>query len=129
MRALPVILALLPGAVGAQTATSVPASEFWVPGFRAAVGECWSIANLGPEAAAAQVTLAVRFDPSARPLADSIALIGSSGGNPQAVEQLYQSARRAILRCGTEGYGLPPEKFALWQRMEVQFVPGTGAER
>jgi len=122
MRALVLILAIAAPAA-AQTTASVPASELWERDLRAAVAACWNAAALDPEAAAAQVTVRVTFDRAARPLADSIALIGATDGNPAAAERLYQSARRAILRCGRTGYSLPPETFALWQDMEFLFDP------
>ena len=40
-----------------------------------------------------------------------------------AAERVYETARRAILRCGAEGYPLPVEKYEQWREIEMTFNP------
>lgn len=90
--------------------------------FRREVSECWMI---GPGSAESRVSLVVSFDmtPEGKPIADSIFLVSFDGVDIQAVERAYQSARRAILRCGVKGYTLPATKYESWKTVELSFVP------
>ncbi|MFN7053086.1 MAG: cell envelope biogenesis protein TolA, partial [Gemmobacter sp.] len=57
----------------------------------------------------------------------SIRLIESSGGSDASAKQAYEAARRAILRCGSQGFPLPAEKFETWKEMELVFdAQGVG---
>ena len=60
-----------------------------------------------------------------RKVAGDVRLVSSSGGDAGAAEVAFQAARRAVLRCQSQGAGfpLPPEKFATWQSMELTFDP------
>ena len=37
--------------------------------------------------------------------------------------QAFEAARRAIIRCGSNGYDLPREKYGQWQNIEMTFNP------
>ncbi|MEM8958453.1 MAG: hypothetical protein AAGC86_11625 [Pseudomonadota bacterium] len=92
-------------------------------GLRLAVGRCWNFGALSTEAARVTVTVWMRMAPDGRPDANSLRLAGFEGGSETAAQQAYEVARRAILRCGGEGYPLPPEKYAQWQEIEMVFNP------
>ena len=40
-----------------------------------------------------------------------------------AALQAYEAARRAIIRCGTNGFDLPQESYDRWRQIELVFNP------
>lgn len=90
---------------------------------RQAVLPCWNIGALSDDARMVRVTVGVTMMADGRPDPAAITLLGSSAGPPAQVEQVFQSARRAILRCGVGGYDLPSDKFAQWRNIEITFDP------
>jgi len=54
-----------------------------------------------------------------------IRLVGATGGSDEQARAAFQSARRAILRCGASGYDLPADKYDRWRDVEVTFDPST----
>lgn len=92
-------------------------------GFRVAVQTCWNIGSLSSEAQ--RTTVVVGFDMSreARPVEGSLRLMSYEGGSQAAAQQAFEAARRAILRCGVNGYGLPAESYEHWQQVELVFNP------
>ena len=89
--------------------------------FRLAVNACW---NVDPGAEWARVTVTVGFSlgQDGRVVGD-VRMISASGGNDAQTSTAFQAARRAILRCGSSGYKLPPEKYDQWQNVEITFDP------
>ncbi|WP_377134493.1 hypothetical protein [Roseicyclus marinus] len=63
------------------------------------------------------------LDVDGRPVSNSIRLIAASGPDEAAAQQAYEAARRAILRCGANGYGLPAESYDHWRQVELVFNP------
>ena len=49
--------------------------------------------------------------------------MGYTGGSEAAARSMYELARRAILRCGKNGFPLPPEKYDQWKELELVFDP------
>jgi hypothetical protein len=49
--------------------------------------------------------------------------VSYDGGSQAAAQQAYEAARRAILRCGTNGYDLPAESYDYWRQVELIFNP------
>jgi hypothetical protein len=115
---------LLAGAALAETPVpgSVPqpftAAE--ADAFRLSVARCWNVPSGEP---VPSVTLAFRVGADRRPVPDSIRLLGPDGDDPQ-VQAAFQSARRAVLRCGAAGFDLPDRKQALWGDVEMTFAGG-----
>ena len=68
------------------------------------VQSCWNTGALS--SAALRLTLHVAFDLQQQGDVDSgtIRLVSATGGSGAAVEQAFQAARRAIVRCGVDGY-------------------------
>ncbi len=125
------ILAVMAGPVFAQAIPvpqAVPQDQIWPQRIRFSVGKCWNLGALTPEAMQATATLRVTFDLTGRPDPSSIAL-ASFTGRDDAAEQVFQSARRAILRCGRDGFDLPADRYALWKVMELTFEPAGLALR
>lgn len=86
------------------------------------VAVCWNTGALDEAARAATVTLDMDMTPDGVPMATSVRLSAGEGGDT-AVRQAFEAARRAIIRCGTYGYKLPPEKYAQWAKVRVTFAP------
>ena len=89
--------------------------------FRLAVQGCW-VVDPGAQAAGVTVTVVFELDRQGRVVAGPD-LLTSSGGTPGAVDAAFQSARRAITRCGRDGFALPAEKFEQWRLVEMTFDP------
>jgi hypothetical protein len=89
--------------------------------FRLSVQGCW-VVDPGAQAAGVTVTVVFELDRSGM-VVSGPDLLTSSGGTPGAVEAAFQSARRAITRCGREGFQLPEDKFEQWRVVEMTFDP------
>nr|WP_246251817.1 energy transducer TonB [Sulfitobacter algicola] len=111
------------GAALGDTPSGPPLTPGETEGFRLAVGECWNIGALGTDSLNVIVVVGFSMDLNAKPVSSSIRLISSSGGTDDAVNRSYESARRAILRCGTSGYNLPADKYDHWKEIEITFDP------
>lgn len=90
---------------------------------RKSVGRCWNVGSLSAEALRTTVVVGFQIDEDARPVLDSIKLLSSSGGDKNAVEQAFETARRAIIRCGSGGYDLPENRYEKWRELVLTFNP------
>jgi hypothetical protein len=50
-------------------------------------------------------------------------MLSASGGGDAAAKQAFEAARRAIIRCGNDGFDLPVEKYDHWRDIEMTFNP------
>ena len=92
---------------------------------RVAVQRCWNVGSLSSEALATTVVVAVEMAASGKPDLASIRMLSHTGGSEAAARQAFEAARRAIIRCGSEGFDLPPEKYSQWRDIEMTFNPET----
>lgn len=106
-----------------RAASGPPLTSGEKEGLRVAVSACWNTGSLSTDALRVTVTLAVSMSPDGRPDAGSIQMIGYEGGTDAAARQAYEAARRAIIRCGANGYDLPAEKYEQWAEIEMVFNP------
>ena len=90
---------------------------------RLAVSSCWNLGALSTEAMATVITVAFDMARDGKPDAGSIRLLSHTGGSDAAANQAFQAARRAIIRCGVNGYDLPDEKYDHWRQIEITFNP------
>lgn len=90
---------------------------------RVAVQQCWNVGSLSTEALATTVVVTVSMFEDGRPDAASIRMTGYSGGGAEAADHAFGAARRAIIRCGANGYDLPLEKYDRWRSIEMTFNP------
>ncbi len=90
---------------------------------RVAVSQCWNVGSLSTEALNTTVVVGVSLQESGKPDTGSIRMLSSSGGSASAAKQAYEAARRAIIRCGSRGFNLPPEKYDHWRDIEMTFNP------
>ncbi|ANP37926.1 biopolymer transporter TonB [Phaeobacter gallaeciensis] len=90
---------------------------------RVAVSQCWNVGSLSTEALKTTVVVGVSLAQDGKPDSGSIRMLSSTGGSATAAKQAYEAARRAIIRCGSRGFQLPPEKYAQWRDIEMTFNP------
>jgi hypothetical protein len=116
-----------PADVPAPAAPSLPAgpplSASEQEGLRVAVGRCWNFGSLSTDAAQVTVVVALSMSPDGRPVQSTLRLASWSGGGEAAANAAYEVARRAILRCGAEGFPLPADKYEQWRDIEMTFNP------
>ena len=87
------------------------------------VKQCWNVGALSSDALRTTVTLSVNMRPDGHPEIGSIKLVGSSGGTGAAVDQAFEAGKRAIVRCGADGFPLPADKYERWKTIEIDFNP------
>jgi hypothetical protein len=90
---------------------------------RVAVQQCWNVGSLSSDALQTTVILAVSVAETGIPDAGSIRMISSTGGTEAGARGAFETARRAIIRCGARGFPLPPEKYEQWRELELVFNP------
>lgn len=121
------VAAAVAAAVSAPAAPSVPSgpplSQGEIDGLIADVRACWNIGALSSEAQRTIVTIAVSLTQASVPEPGSIRMIGYEGGSAAAAAQAFEAGRRAILRCGATGFGLPQDKYDQWREIEMVFNP------
>lgn len=93
-----------------------------IDGLRRQIRQCWNV-DLGSEAANVTVTVAFSLNQDGTVVSDSLRQVSATGGSDSAVQAAYDAARRAIYRCGADGYKLPPGKYDEWRNVEIEFNP------
>lgn len=89
------------------------------------IQKCWNVGALSTDALKVTVIVGFTMTPDAKPEIGSIRLVGAEGGSGAAVDRAYEAARRAIIRCGSAGFGLPADKYDQWRGVEVKFNATT----
>jgi hypothetical protein len=92
-------------------------------GLRVAVQACWNVGSLSSEALRVTVTVAVDLGQDGKPDVGSLTMTEYEGGSDGAARQAFEAARRAVIRCGANGFKLPPEKYEEWRSLELVFNP------
>src|SRR6056297_3385917 len=69
------------------------------------------------------VVVGVQMAETGKPEIGSIRMLSASGGGDAAAKQAFEAARRAIIRCGNDGFDLPVEKYDHWRDIEMTFNP------
>jgi hypothetical protein len=91
--------------------------------FRISVSNCWNVGALSTDALEVTVTVGLTIARDGRPDQNSIRRISASGGSEAGAAQAFEAARRAILRCGANGFDLPADKYDQWRDVELVFNP------
>jgi hypothetical protein len=104
-------------------ASGPPMSNGEVDALRVAIKQCWNLGTASSEAMRTTVTLSVSLAQDGSPDTGSIRLLGSEGGSEASTKTMFDAARRAIARCGKNGFPLPPEKYETWKELELVFDP------
>jgi hypothetical protein len=112
----------LPAAVAATGTVEVTPRDQLRADLAGMIAPCWAVDSLSPSARATVVTIAVEMTPEGLPRAETIRLLRAHGdGEAADVQQAFEAARRAILRCAEDGYALPAELHPLWREVEMTF--------
>lgn len=106
-----------------QTPSGPPLTGGEKDALRVAVQRCWNVGSLSSEALRTTVVVGVQMAESGKPEIGSIRLLSASGGGDAAAKQAFEAARRAIIRCGNDGFDLPVEKYDHWRDIEMTFNP------
>lgn len=119
------LAAAVEGAINipATTRNSPPLTADEVDGLIADVRACWNVGALSREAQSIVVTVRTELTEDGQVVAGGIELINATSGSEAAIAEAFESARRAILRCGEGGFDLPQEKYDQWQTIEMVFNP------
>ena len=96
-----------------------PLAEQFIRGMQLAIAECWNLGALS--AASPTVVVEMELTLDGKPVPNSIKMLGFEGGDEILVEPAFESAKRAIQRCGAQGFELPKDQFATWRRVELTF--------
>lgn len=120
----------LAGSTSSASSDNVPSGPSGPPltsgekdALRVAVSACWNTGSLSTDALRTTVVVAVEMSEDGKPRAETIRMLTSSGGSGTAAKQAYEAARRAIIRCGSQGFGLPVDKYDHWREIEMTFNP------
>ncbi len=89
------------------------------------VQRCWNVGELSSDALRVAVAVSIEMNRDATPVADSIRLVRHSGESELLARQAFDTARRAIIRCGVNGFDLPAEKYGQWREIEMTFDPSN----
>ena len=89
--------------------------------FGLAVGNCWSAGSLSTSARATKVVVAFAMHRNGVPDTASIRMVDFVDGSEADAAEAFEAARHAIIRCGTQGFRLPIEKYDWWREVEVTF--------
>ncbi|CUH64260.1 hypothetical protein TG4357_01175 [Thalassovita gelatinovora] len=90
---------------------------------RVAVQKCWNTGALSTDALKTVVIVSVKMKPDGSPETETIRMVSASGGTSGSANQAFQAVRRAIIRCGANGFELPSEKYDQWREIEMTFNP------
>ena len=114
--------AAVAAAVGAEP-SGPPMTGGEIDGLRVAIKQCWNLGTLSTAAMAVKVTVRVDVGQDRRPVSASIRMTGSEGGAEAAATQVFEAAKRAIIRCSKDGLPLPSDKYESWKDLELVFDP------
>ena len=89
--------------------------------FGLAVGQCWNVGSLSTSARATTVVVAFDMQQTGVPVTGSIRMVEFRGGSEADADRAFGAARRALIRCGRQGFQLPVEKFGQWREVEATF--------
>jgi hypothetical protein len=122
--------AAIAAAVAEAAATPAPAAPSGPPltngqrdGFRLAVAGCWNVGSLSTDALRTTIVVAFSMNRDGTPVGNSIRLDSVVDGTNAGAQNAFETARRAIIRCGASGYDLPEESYDQWREVEAVFNP------
>ena len=93
-----------------------------IKNFKNSIEKCW-ILPANDKAAQVSLTIAVSLDKRGRIEVDSLRLLEASEAPSKFVKEAFRSVKRAVLRCGVNGYNLPANKYPHWKNLELVFKP------
>ena len=85
------------------------------------IQSCWNVGSLSAEALKVSIKVSVNLAENGVPEAEGITMVSHSGTNEAAAAQAFEAARRAIIRCGADGFELPPDEYEEWETITLEF--------
>jgi hypothetical protein len=83
---------------------------------------CWNISSLTPLSLKTSVIVAFTLLEDGKPLISTIRLKTPESGTDKASEEVFETARRAIIRCGSRGFPMP-DRVASSIDVSLKFYP------
>ena len=112
-----------PQTVENELPTGAPLTATEKDSLRTQIQKCWNTYTISSAALEITVVIAASLDESGKPDSGSVRLLSHDGKSERAAQQAFQAGKRAIIRCGTNGYDLPVEKYGRWREIEITFNP------
>jgi hypothetical protein len=97
-----------------------------IASFQAQIRACW---NVTEDVRDVRVLVEFSLSQAAEPLPNTIELLEANVDDAALATLAFEAARRAIIRCGADGYDLPAAAFPVWERIQMNFDPTEGALR
>ncbi len=109
------------GSVENQTVTSgIALTNSEVKNLQDAIKICWNVDDASVLAdVKLKISMSLKRDGTV--YRNSIRLLEASGSNADNQKKAFQTAKRAIIICGVDGYKLPVDKYSAWREVEVVF--------
>lgn len=92
-------------------------------GLKQAIKRCWNLSTSSDAAKRVVITIQVELETSGKPVAGSIQLVHATEANEIPKLIAFEAAQRAIVRCLSNGYDLPVDKYENWRFVEIVFDP------
>ena len=86
-----------------------------------AVERCFNVKAVGMSAIETSILVDFSIFLDGKPDRNSIELISFEVGSKEDARKLFDTAKRAILRCGISGYDLPREMYDYWRHVQAKF--------
>lgn len=86
-----------------------PAQKIISAPIQTSVQQCWNVGSLSSEALRTRVKVAISLNEDGSPMNETLRMLSYDGGSSEAARQVFESARRAIIRCGANGFTLPDD--------------------
>lgn len=104
-------------------ASGPPLTGGEVEGLRLAVRDCWNVGSMSTDAMKITVVVGASIKRDGKVDATSVKMISATNGPDAAIKKAYETAQRAVIRCGGRGFVLPAEKYDHWRDVEITFNP------
>ena len=88
--------------------------------FKKTVAECWGVKNFD-STEKGSITIALSLDRKGKIDPDSLKSISNTFEDSRSAQNAFQRAKRAVMKCGVNGYDLPTSKYQYWKRMKLTF--------
>ncbi len=110
-------------AAAAEVEESRPLTQDEIASFMVQVRACWNTAALPEEAQDVGVLVGFSMTSDAEPIPNTFEMIEATDTDPDRADLAFLAARRAVIRCGEDGYDLPAAAFPYWERVQINFDP------
>jgi hypothetical protein len=105
----------------ADTSADIPFAVAAKVALATKIQSCWNVGSLSAEALQVSVKVSVNLAENGVPETESITMVSYNGTNEAAAAQAFEAARRAIIRCGVDGFELPPDEYEEWEKITLEF--------